>query len=149
MDFKGPVTSVVVGAADFGLEYWDAKAGRGAKPFQNATDIGRAVMAVGGYGVAWLMPRSGFAEYAEVVGDVGTALLTKSIISALMKKTYKKTVGYGGAPVLEQKAREAIRARTVALDVYNPNSNPQPIDMGMSTPIVQPQSLFSSRGDLG
>jgi hypothetical protein len=66
-----------------------------------------------------------------------------------MKKTYKKTVSYGGAPLIEQKAREAIRARTVALDLYNPVNNPQPIDMGMSTPIVQPQALFSSRGDLG
>jgi hypothetical protein len=56
-NLKAPITSVVAGAADFGLEYWDAKSGRGAKPFQNATDIGRAVMAVGGYGVAWLMPR--------------------------------------------------------------------------------------------
>ena len=145
-NFKAPITSVAAGAADWGLEYWDAKSGRGAKPFQNATDIGRAVMAVGGYGVAWLMPRSGFAEYAEVVGDVGTALLTKSIISALTKKTFKNKVGYGANPMLQMKA---IQARTVSLDTYAPMSNPQPIDTGVSTPIVQPQSLFSSRGDLG
>jgi hypothetical protein len=50
--------------------------------------------------------------------------------------------------ILEQKAREAAHMRANA-DQYLNSGNPQPLDSGIQTPIVQPQTLFSSRGGLG
>jgi len=53
-----------------------------------------------------------------------------------------------GTPVTYNPAkwlpREAVRQ-----DAYLPNANPQPIRVSEVVPIVQPQSLFGGRGELG
>jgi len=46
--------------------------------------------------------------------------------------------------ILEQKTRAAAHAR--AGDLYVPRNNPQPIEVGPSSTIVQPQSIYSARG---
>ena len=45
--------------------------------------------------------------------------------------------------ILEQKTREAAHAR--ANDLYVPRNNPQPIEVGPSSPTVQPQTIFNAR----
>ena len=109
MDWTNPVVGVVVGAVDEGLEYWDTKAVPArTKPFQNAVDIGRAVMVLGGFGVGMFMPR--YARMGTIVGTASTALLTKSVIKAVrsaMTTTQSRAymphqrVAYGGAPVMQ------------------------------------------------
>ncbi|MFA5377980.1 MAG: hypothetical protein WC455_19675 [Dehalococcoidia bacterium] len=111
MDWTNPVVGIVVGAVDEGLEYWDAKAVPArTKPFQNATDIGRAVMVLGGFGIAQFMPK--YSKWGTLVGTASTALLTKSVIGAVksaMSTTAAKNasfaphnkVAYGSQPVMQ------------------------------------------------
>jgi hypothetical protein len=109
MDWTNPVVGVVIGAVDEGLEYLDSKAVPArVKPFQNATDIGRAVMVLGGFGVGMFMPK--YQKWGTLIGTASTALLTKSVIKAVRSAMGTKTtqayhthnsVAYGGAPVMQ------------------------------------------------
>jgi hypothetical protein len=50
--------------------------------------------------------------------------------------------------ILARKTQEAARAR-VNQDLYVAHNNPQPMEMGATETIVQPQSLYGGRGELG
>ena len=108
MDWTNPVIGVVVGGVSYGMDEWDAKAGR-TKPFQNASDITNAVMVVGGFGLGMFMPK--YAKIGNIVGTAATPLLTKSVIKdvrgmmapAASRATFAShaRVAYGAAPVMQ------------------------------------------------
>ena len=99
-------TSVAVGGADEALGFWDEKSGR-TKSFQNAVDIGRAVMVLGGYGLQAFMPRYG--SLGDTLVTASIPLLTKSVVSVLRTTVFKgasrvasfsprRRIGFSGGP---------------------------------------------------
>lgn len=121
MDWTNPVVGIVVGGVDEGLEYWDAKSVPArTKPFQNAADIGRAIMVLGGFGVGMFMPR--YAKMGNVIGTASTALLTKSVIQAVRSAMGtpaasrafqpRRSVAYGPMPVMQTTVPEFEGQRT-------------------------------------
>lgn len=84
--------AVAVGLADEGLEWWDREEKR-TKTFQNASDIGRLIGAILGYGIQVLVPR--YARYGEALALGSTPLLVKSIavpVKAAMTAPKKEQV---------------------------------------------------------
>jgi len=69
-------------------------------------------------------------------------------VQALKTPPGASTTG-DSAAVREARAILARRAAQTKRDQYVNDTNPQPMEMGASAPIVQPQSLFSGRGELG
>ena len=72
--------AVGVGGADEALGYWDEQSGR-TESFKNASDIGRLLAALVGYGAQAFFPR--YAAMGETVATASTPLLVKSIVSVV------------------------------------------------------------------
>lgn len=80
IDATKAIISAGVGVADEALSYWDEKSGRMAS-FQNATDIGRLLATMAGYGLQAFMPRQ--AAFGETLATAATPLLVKSISAVI------------------------------------------------------------------
>lgn len=100
--------SAGVGLVDEGLDYWTSKnPAAAAKPFQNPTDLGRLVVALGGLGLAQF---TRYQDMGEAIGLPGVAFLTKSVVSAVKTMTSRTTAGsfvarrvaWGGPPGMTQ-----------------------------------------------
>ena len=72
--------AVGVGGADEALAYWDEQAGR-TENFKTASDIGRLLAALVGYGLQAFSPR--YAAMGETVATASTPLLVKSIVKVV------------------------------------------------------------------
>mgnify|MGYP001626337427 FL=1 len=85
---KETISGVAVGAADIGMHYIDKKQGY-TKPFQNATDLFRTGITIGG--MLW------YGYKGDVTGlvlyDNGLPLLTESVIYAVGVYTNNKIPG--------------------------------------------------------
>lgn len=111
------IISVGVGVADEALSYWDEQSGR-TESFKTATDIGRLLLALAGYGLQAFSPR--YAAMGETLAVASTPLLVKSI-SAVIRKQVSAPAAFrprmavpAGAPMrpmLSVPATRSVRAQ--------------------------------------
>ena len=84
IDIMGQVVSYGIGGVDEVLEWWDGSSETPrTKPFQNARDIGRLVLNLGGLALQVWMPRQ--ARLGDTVAKSSGPLLVKSVVKALKK----------------------------------------------------------------
>jgi hypothetical protein len=158
----------VAGVADQMIQNWDEKRALAARalpsndPKYIAPDKKMPILFEAGTYVNYGLPLLTVVGVSMgwVKGDMATRLTTASFQLAGRKGTHRFTTNPGGnnpsktpaaayTQLAKQAAAQAAAREAAARDLYRAAPNPEPIQTGQAVPIVQPQSLFGGRGELG